>query len=159
MYPEYIPINPINVFSFLENDDDKFHSKYIKPLIKQCDEMWFFGDWLHSKQCLAERSYADINCRFENFSFEANKSDKNYQFRNWVDLNLYNNKFMTNYEKIKDIEISGIKIFINKSKDEIANFLINKTDCDFCPVRGECNDNDIRSCEDEILKWLEEDKK
>ena len=110
IFPEYIPINPINVFSYLENDDDKFHSKYTKPLIEQCCEMWFFGDWLHSKQCLAERSYADINCRFENFSLEANNNNKMHQFRNWLDLNLYNkeNNSMTNFEKINKEDNKGV---------------------------------------------------
>ena len=61
---------------------------------------------------------------------------------------------MTNLEKIRNIEITGYKIF---KKFNIADLhdLLQKYGCDFCPMNKECDDD--RSglpCHTLLLNWL-----
>lgn len=54
----YLPISPLHLFSFLENDDLRNHiMRVCFELIQVCDEVWVFGD---SEGCMAEKRYAEF---------------------------------------------------------------------------------------------------
>ena len=61
---------------------------------------------------------------------------------------------MTNYEKIKNIEISGARLFEHKRKDEILEIL-RDMECEDCPVSDVCDD--VRMCGDFLLDWLSQE--
>ena len=63
---------------------------------------------------------------------------------------------MTNYEKIKDIEISGAKPFAGLSRIALAE-TIRQTDCRICPAGAICADREL-PCGELILDWLEADE-
>ena len=60
---------------------------------------------------------------------------------------------MTNFEKIKNIEINGHKIFEKIDIDDLLN-LFQKHGCQYCPVDKECNGIDT-SCKNMLSNWLE----
>lgn len=63
---------------------------------------------------------------------------------------------MTNYEKIKNIEISGAKPFAGLSRITLAD-AIRITSCRICPVGAAiCADSEL-PCGELILDWLEAD--
>ena len=68
---------------------------------------------------------------------------------------------MTNYEKIKDIEISGAKPFAGLSRVDLVELIKGKESCTLCPVSqttDECYEID-RPCAEVILDWLEAEAK
>lgn len=50
----------------------------------------------------------------------------------------------TNYDQIKNMTV-----------DEMAEFLFEYGDCDFCPVSSKCKIRNYENCKKNIKKWLE----
>lgn len=61
---------------------------------------------------------------------------------------------MTNLEKIKNIEISGYKIFERFNIDDL-DILLKKYGCGFCPMDKECDDGSGIPCHTLLSNWLE----
>ena len=61
---------------------------------------------------------------------------------------------MTNYEKIKNVEISGAQIFAHKTKSAILEIL-RDMECEDCPISDICDD--VRMCSDLLLDWLSQE--
>lgn len=64
---------------------------------------------------------------------------------------------MTNYEKIKDIEISGAKPFAGLSRITLVEAM-KLNECRFCPAGAICADREL-PCSELILDWLEAEAK
>ena len=60
---------------------------------------------------------------------------------------------MTNYEKIKDIEISGATPFAGLSRGTLVAAL-KKNECRDCPAEPNCYESEL-PCDELILNWLE----
>ena len=57
-YPDYLFVSPIHSFSFLYNSVDYTTGlNMCLWLLKQCDEMWVFGDYQESVGCMSEIAY------------------------------------------------------------------------------------------------------
>ena len=53
---DILPISPLHLFSFMENDDNREEILQVcYRLIDICDEVWIYGD---SEGCRKERDYA-----------------------------------------------------------------------------------------------------
>lgn len=68
---------------------------------------------------------------------------------------------MTNFEKIKNVEISGTKPFAGLSRVTLVEMIRGKESCDLCPVShttDECYESEL-PCAEVILDWLEAEAK
>ena len=60
---------------------------------------------------------------------------------------------MTNFEKIKNVEISGAKPFAGLSRVDLVAAL-KKNECRDCPAGLNCYGSKL-PCDEQILNWLE----
>lgn len=52
-----MPISPLHMFSFLDdtNEEERYKAlEYCLNLISDCDEIWAFGNWEDSEECIKE---------------------------------------------------------------------------------------------------------
>lgn len=70
---------------------------------------------------------------------------------------------MTNFEKIRNIEIDGRKIFYCSSRNSLVNLFKEVNRCNDCPVGIEkCSKTSLKyyeniMCSENLLNWLEEE--
>ena len=64
---------------------------------------------------------------------------------------------MTNFEKIKNVEISGATPFAGLSRVTLVAAL-KKNECRDCPAEPYCYESEL-SCEELILNWLDAEAK
>ncbi len=58
-FPEHLFLSPIHAFSFLSpHGDQETPLALCKRMLKACDEVWFFGDFLESGGCMMELRWA-----------------------------------------------------------------------------------------------------
>lgn len=60
IFPEILPVSPIHMFDFLSHQGKDAENKVIEyciNVLKDCDEVWFFGDWRNSVGCMIENFY------------------------------------------------------------------------------------------------------
>lgn len=50
---------------------------------------------------------------------------------------------MTNYDRIKSMNV-----------EEMAEFLFEYFDCDFCPMSAKCKTQNYENCKKNIKRWL-----
>jgi len=53
--PDIVPISPVHVFSYLDDDVHRvLVLGYCLELLETCDEVWVYGDWRKSEGCCLE---------------------------------------------------------------------------------------------------------
>lgn len=55
-YLDVLPVSPLHIFSYITDNDQAM--RYDLELLKMCDELWAYGDFMHSEGCMAEIDYA-----------------------------------------------------------------------------------------------------
>ena len=61
---------------------------------------------------------------------------------------------MTNYDKLRAVEISGVRLFEHLSLADMK-YLLTNIRCIDCPYYGECEDDNCKG----IIDWLKEEAK
>ena len=56
LFPDVIPISPIHMFSYLENESKVL--RFCLETVKECEALWLFGDWEKSAGCNYENNVA-----------------------------------------------------------------------------------------------------
>ena len=99
LFPDVLPVSPIHAFSFLDNCGAEGEKKALElclAMVKECDEVWFFGRWKSSEGCQAEWQVATNLIDFSPEEVKAwcscpvEANDKAFEaFRRWLLSEVY----------------------------------------------------------------------
>ena len=99
LFPDVLPVSPIHSFSFLDDCGAEGEKKALElclAMVKECDEVWFFGRWKSSEGCQAEWQVATNLIDFSPEEVKAwcscpvEANDKAFEaFRRWLLSEVY----------------------------------------------------------------------
>lgn len=97
LFPEILPVSPIHAFSFLDGGGAEGEKKALAlclETVKQCNELWLFGEWKNSYGCQSEWAIANrAKIKIIDFSPQTVEYmpglDKMRVFLDWLHFEVY----------------------------------------------------------------------
>ena len=134
LFPEILPVSPIHAFSFLDGGGAEGEKKALAlclETVKQCNELWLFGEWWNSSGCQSEWAIANgAGIKIIDFSPQAVEYmlglDKMSVLLDWLHFEVYK-------PALKPCPFCGAAAEIKEEEPNTSGMLQCSAKCTVCP--------------------------